>query len=65
MRAGGIEEQDAEGVPGPAVVAEKAIEAGLLDLGLFVNGSDAARQAVFRRFAQTRVVSLGPALRWN
>jgi len=42
MRASWIENQDAEGVARPAIVAKKALEAGLFHAGLFVNGGDSA-----------------------
>src|SRR2546430_8178758 len=38
-----IENQDAEGVARPAVIAKKALEARLLDAGLLVNGGDGTR----------------------
>src|ERR1700693_3363009 len=61
VRARGIEKQNAKCVPWPAVVAEKALEAGLFDAGLLVNGSDLARGRLSRSFSQTRVIGLGPA----
>src|SRR5580692_5366843 len=46
----------------PAIIAEKTLETGFLDESLFVNGCDGAWSRGFRGFAETRVVSLGPAL---
>src|SRR5438552_10341545 len=45
----------------PAVVAKEALQAGLLDTGLFVNGSDRASGRPPRGFAQARVISLWAA----
>src|SRR6059058_11193 len=56
-----IENQDAEGVARPAVIAKKALEARLLDAGLLVNGDGRAGGAGSRGFAQARVISLGAA----
>src|SRR5438874_7974067 len=56
-----IENQDAEGVARPAVIAKKALKARLLDAGLLVNGDSRAGGAGSRGFAQARVISLGAA----
>ena len=61
LRARRIENQDAEGVARPAVIAKKALEARLLDAGLLVNGDGRAGGAGSRGFAQARVISLGAA----
>src|ERR1700694_2598734 len=56
-----IEEQDAESVAGPAVVAEKAFEAGFFDASLLVNGSYLTRGGLSGGFTQAGVIRLGPA----
>src|SRR6266849_4894200 len=61
VRARWIKKQDAKRVPWPAVVAEKALEAGLLDACLLVNGSNLPRGRLSRSLAQGRVVRLRPA----
>src|SRR6266436_6775117 len=61
MGARGIEDQNAEGMARPAIVAEEAFEAGLLDAGLFVDARDSAGSGVPSSFAQARVISLGTA----
>ena len=61
VRARWIEKQSAKCVPWPAVIAEEALEAGLLDTGLLVNGSNLTRGRLSRSLAQGRVVRLGPA----
>ena len=61
MRARGIEDHDAEGVARPAIVTEKALQAGFFHAGLFVNGGHRAGGGLSRAFAQTRVIGLGTA----
>src|SRR5258708_34765123 len=61
VRARGIEEQNAEGVTGPAIVTKEALQARLFHPGLLVNGSDCAGGGFSCGFAQSRVVSLGLA----
>ena len=62
LRAGRVEKQNAEGVAGPAIVAEKTFEAGLFDESLFVDGRDRAGDGGFCGFAEPGVIRLGPAL---
>jgi len=63
LSASGAEEQNAEGVAGQTVVAEKSFEAGLFDESLLVvNRRDRAGHSEFRGFSKAGVVSLGPAL---
>src|SRR5207249_10409807 len=61
VRAIGVENHDAEGVARPPVVTKEALQAGLLDTGLFVNGSDRASGRLPRGFPQARVISLWAA----
>src|SRR5689334_2096721 len=62
LRAGRIENQDAERVARPAIVAKKTLQAGLLDAGLLVNGNGRAGGAgAHGCFAQACVVSLRAA----
>ena len=59
VRAGRIENQNAESVARPAVVAQEAFQAGFLDAGLFMNGRDRGGGGFPGGFAQARVVGLG------
>ncbi len=61
MSARGIENQDAEGVARPAIVAEETLEAGLLHASLFVNGGNSSGGGLACGFAQARVIGLGTA----
>src|SRR5579864_1380150 len=57
VTAGGIEKEQAKGVAGPAIVAEVALQARLLDAGLFMNGGDRTGGGA-GDFAETGVISL-------
>ena len=46
---------------GPAIVAKEALEARLLDTGLFVDARDGGGSGIARGFTQARVISLGAA----
>src|SRR4029077_11996615 len=63
MGARGIEDQDAEGVAGPAIVAKIFFKAGFFYAGLLVNACDGAGNGSGIRsgFAQARVIGLGAA----
>src|SRR5262245_55028424 len=56
-----MENQDAERVARPAVVAKETLQAGLLDACLLVNGNGCAGGVSLSGLAQARVVSLRPA----
>src|SRR6266446_8973982 len=53
----GLKEEQTKGVAGPAIVTEVALETGLFDACLFVDGSDGAGR-VLGDFAKPRMISL-------
>lgn len=63
VRAGasGVENQDTEGVTGPAIVSKEAFQVRLLDADLVVNGSDGPRNGHAGDFAQAGMVGLEAA----
>src|SRR5260370_19330042 len=61
MTARRIEEEKPKSEPRPAIIAEIALKACLLDARLFVNGSHRTRR-ILVDFAQPRMIPLAPPL---